>query len=64
MSVEFATPVPAEKPDSYFRAALRSPSFMIGATITAVFVLMALISFVWTPYNYAAQDIPDKLKGM
>jgi len=29
-----------------------------------VFVLAALISFAWTPYNYAAQDIPNKLKGM
>jgi peptide/nickel transport system permease protein len=64
MSVDFAAPVPSEKPDSYVRAALRSPSFMIGATITVVFVLMALISFFWTPYSSAAQDIPNKLKGL
>jgi len=54
----------SERPDSYWRAALRSPSFMVGAAITAVFVLLALVSFFWTPYDYAALDIPDKLKGM
>jgi peptide/nickel transport system permease protein len=46
------------------RAALRSPSFMTGAAITLIFVVVALLSFVWTPYNYAAQDIPHKLRGM
>ncbi|MDR3470141.1 MAG: ABC transporter permease [Devosia sp.] len=64
MSVEFVAPVSPEKPDSYWRAARRSPSFMIGTAITAVFVLLALVSFFWTPYNYAAQDIPNKLKGI
>ncbi|HTJ56670.1 MAG TPA: ABC transporter permease [Devosiaceae bacterium] len=54
----------SERPDSYWRAALRSPSFMVGAAITAVFVLLALVSFFWTPYDYAALDIPDKLKGV
>ena len=31
---------------------------------TSLRPIAALISFVWTPYNYAAQDIPNKLKGM
>jgi len=48
--------------DSTVRAALRSPSFLIGAAITMVFVLAALISFVWTPYDVALQNIPNKLK--
>jgi peptide/nickel transport system permease protein len=47
-----------------WRAALRSPSLMVGAALTAIFILAALISFVWTPYNFAAQDIPNKLKGL
>ncbi|HVW92348.1 MAG TPA: ABC transporter permease [Devosia sp.] len=64
MSVEAIAVAPAEKSDSYVRAALRSPSFMIGAVITAIVLLAALMSFVWTPYYYAAQDIPNKLKGM
>lgn len=46
------------------RAALRSPSFVAGAIITFIFIFVALLSFVWTPYNYAAQDIPHKLHGM
>ena len=48
--------------DSLIRAALRSPNFVIGAVITLVFVALALISFVWTPYDYVAQNIPNKLK--
>ena len=37
---------------------------MLGATITGVVLLAALTSFVWTPYDYAALDIPHKLKGL
>ena len=46
------------------RTALRSPSFVIGALITLLFIAMALLSFVWTPYPFAAQDIPHKLRGL
>ena len=49
-------------PDSLIRAALRSPNFVIGAIITLVFIALALVSFVWTPYDYVAQNIPNKLK--
>jgi peptide/nickel transport system permease protein len=48
--------------DSLLKAAFRSPNFLIGAAITLVFVLAALISFVWTPYDYLMQNIPNKLK--
>lgn len=48
--------------DDLWSTALRSRSFMIGAAITAVFVLAAVISFVWTPYGAAVQDIPNKLR--
>jgi len=48
--------------DSLLKAALRSPNFLIGAAITLVFVLAALVSFVWTPYDYLLQNIPNKLK--
>ncbi len=50
------------RPDGLLRAALRSPNFVIGAAITAVFLLLALVSFVWTPFDFAAQNIPNKLK--
>jgi peptide/nickel transport system permease protein len=46
------------------RAALVSPSFVAGAIVTVLFVGMAVLSFIWTPYDYAAQDIPNKLKGL
>jgi peptide/nickel transport system permease protein len=62
--VEIMAPLAGERPDSYWRAALHSRSFVLGAAITAVFVLMALVSFFWTPYDYAAQDIPNRLKGI
>lgn len=48
--------------DHVVRAALASRSFTIGAAITAVFVVAALVSFGWTPYGAAAQDIPNKLR--
>lgn len=48
--------------DSLLKAALRSPNFLIGAAITVVFVFAALLSFVWTPYDYLLQNIPNKLK--
>ncbi|HEY4199128.1 MAG TPA: ABC transporter permease [Devosiaceae bacterium] len=47
-----------------WRAARSSPSLMAGAIVTAIFVGMALLSFVWTPYDYAVQDIPHKLRGL
>jgi peptide/nickel transport system permease protein len=47
----------------WLKSALRSPSFMAGAIIAGLFILIALGSFVWTPYDYAVQDIPNKLKG-
>ena len=56
--------VALDRRDNVLQAALRSPSFVAGALLTAIFVLAALISFVWTPYDYAAQDIPNKLKGL
>lgn len=46
------------------RSALASRSFVAGAAVTALFVALALVSFVWTPYSYAAQDIPHKLRGL
>lgn len=47
---------------SVWWAALRSRNFVIGAVITTIFLLMALLSLVWTPYDFAAQNIPNKFK--
>jgi peptide/nickel transport system permease protein len=32
--------------------------------LTALIIVAALVSFVWTPYHFAAQDIPNKLQGL
>ncbi|MCL4105195.1 UNVERIFIED_CONTAM: hypothetical protein GTU68_018902 [Idotea baltica] len=35
---------------------------MLGAILSFIFIAAALISFVWTPYDVTALDIPNKLK--
>ncbi len=47
---------------SVVRTALRSPSFMIGLVLTVIFVVAALLSFVWTPYDVTNLQIANKLK--
>ena len=41
--------------------ALRHPSFLVGAALSALLVLAALLSLVWAPYPPAESDIPNKL---
>ena len=43
--------------------ALRHPSFLIGAVITAVLVGAALLSLVWTPFPVAEVVIRDRLQA-
>lgn len=52
--------LPAAGRNHWVRAALGSRNFVIGLLITGLFVLGALLSFLWTPYPPAAQDIPNK----
>ena len=42
--------------------ALRHPSFVVGASLTLLLTLAALLSLVWTPYAVAEIDIPAKLQ--
>jgi peptide/nickel transport system permease protein len=42
--------------------AWRHPSFLVGATLTALLALAALLSLVWQPYPPADIDIPNKLQ--
>lgn len=44
------------------KQALRSRNFMIGAFLTAIFVVAAFISLFWTPFDVAQMNIPSKLK--
>jgi peptide/nickel transport system permease protein len=41
----------------------RHPSLVIGLAATAVFVVLALISLVWTPYPIAEIDIARRFQG-
>ncbi len=42
--------------------ALHHPSFLVGAGLTLVLALAALLSLVWSPYPPAEIDIPAKLR--
>ncbi len=37
-------------------------NLLLGGLLSSLFVLAALLSFVWTPFDHAAMDIPAKLK--
>ena len=43
-------------------ATLRAPSLVIGLAMTLVFLMAALVSFVWTPYDVTVLDIPSKMQ--
>jgi peptide/nickel transport system permease protein len=46
----------------FLRAALGHPAFIAGFVLSAFFVLLALVSFLWTPFDPAQLDIPQKLQ--
>ncbi len=54
MSVDALPPRPA-------RAA--SPGLVLGAALSAVFVVMALVGLVWTPHDAAVLDVSQRLQG-
>jgi peptide/nickel transport system permease protein len=37
-------------------------NLILGAALSAIFVVAALVSFIWTPYDHAALNIPAKLQ--
>jgi len=37
-------------------------NLVLGGLLTATFVIAALLSFIWTPFDYLAMNIPDKLQ--
>ncbi len=41
----------------------RQPNFLLGAILTALLVVTALISLVWTPYAVDAIAVADRLQG-
>ncbi|EEE37202.1 peptide/opine/nickel uptake family ABC transporter, permease protein [Rhodobacteraceae bacterium KLH11] len=40
-----------------------SRNLILGTALSSLVLLAALISFVWTPYDHAALNIPDKLQA-
>ncbi len=46
----------------FVRAALANRSFVTGLVITLAIALMALMSFIWTPYDVAHLVVSDRMK--
>lgn len=57
-----SVPEPSGLTTSRVRQAMRSRNLKIGFVLTALFVGAALISYVWTPFDVEALNIPNKLK--
>jgi peptide/nickel transport system permease protein len=47
---------------NFLRKAISNRSFAVGALITGFVLLMALLSFLWTPYDVTELNIANKLK--
>ncbi len=63
MSLE--APPPAAPPERHFlQMALANRSFLIGLVITLLVTGMALLSFVWTPYDITHLVVADRMKGL
>lgn len=57
-----AEPIAAPVEESILRLALRNRSFVIGLVITALIAAMALVSFVWTPYDVTDLIVANRMK--
>lgn len=59
-------PLHLEQPGwrSTLRLAFANRSFMIGFVITALVAAMALVSYVWTPYDVTHLIVADRMKGL
>ena len=59
MSTEPTSP-PVEGAAHFVRAAFSNVSFVTGFAITVLIAAMALVSFMWTPYDITLISIADK----
>jgi peptide/nickel transport system permease protein len=50
-------------PPGFAARALRNPSFLVGALLSGLLALAALVSLFWAPYPPAEIDIPNKLQA-
>lgn len=62
MTISAPPTPPAER--SLASLALSSPAFVSGLVITAMIAAMALLSFLWTPYDVTNLVVADKMKTM
>ena len=46
---------------SFWQRALRHRSFVAGGVLVAALIVLALLSFVWTPHSATEIDVPNKL---
>ncbi len=58
-----ATVSAATASPGFWQRARRHPSFVAGATLTALLIACALLSFVWTPWDPYAMDLDTKLQA-
>lgn len=52
---------PTKSPKQWIIQSLENPSFAIGFIITLSIIIIALVSFVWTPYDPTEMNIANKL---
>ncbi|MDM0113885.1 ABC transporter permease [Variovorax sp. J22R133] len=63
-SLPIPTPSAAAfKVPGFWRRALHHRSFVLGGTLTALLLLAAAVSLVWTPWSPYEMNLPDKLKA-
>lgn len=55
---------PAPPQNHLLQLALANRSFMIGLFITLIITGMALLSFVWTPYDITHLVVSDRMQGL
>lgn len=61
MSLE---PAIVDTPQHWLRQSLANRSFMTGLVITALVALMALVSFLWTPYDITNLIVANRMQGL
>jgi peptide/nickel transport system permease protein len=58
-----AEPLTAPAEQSVLRLAFRNRSFVIGFVITALIAAMALMSYLWTPYDVTKLVVANRMKS-
>ena len=62
MSVDISPPPGVERP--FLSAAFSNGSFTAGIVITGLIAAMALVSFVWKPYDITRLEVAERMQGL